>query len=95
MTLAEDICTVILRLIEQRFDEGLVAHRPVFVDITELPGEKYAGLWRVAVWGNPGEYIADVDVEATIDIEVLAKALTVFVTRTREEWIAEIPEEIE
>jgi len=88
-----DICAVIVRLIDQRFEEGLVAHRPVFVDVTELPGEKYAGLWRVAVWGNPGEYVADADVEATIEIEALSKALTVFVTRTRDEWLAEKLEE--
>lgn len=91
MSQAKALSEVILRLIDEKFREGLVPCAPVFVDVVELPGEAWRGLWRVTAWGTPGEIAADVDVGASSEIDALEKARTAFGTRTTDEWREEMP----
>ena len=83
----EDIC----RLIDSKFRERLTPCASSFVDVIELPGEVWSGLWRVTVWGAQGAIAADVDVEATGESDALAKACAVFAARSADEWREEMP----
>lgn len=89
----------VFRLIESKFREGLVPSQPRYVDVEELPGEEWRGLWRVMVWGqaadDTADITADVDVEAKSEPEAIKLAYSVFLVRTREEWIAEMPVVVE
>lgn len=91
MSQAKTLSAVILRLIDEKFREGLVPCATVFVDVVELPGEAWRGLWRVTAWGTPGEIAADVDVKASGEIDALEKAHAAFAARTTDEWREEMP----
>lgn len=81
----------ICRLIDEKFREGLAPCASSFVDVVELPGDAWRGLWRVTVWGAQGEIAADVDVEVAGEIAALHRALAAFTARTEEEWREEMP----
>jgi hypothetical protein len=86
----------LVQLIDGKFREGLAPCQPAWVDVEELPGEQWLGLWRVTVWGEqPLDTAAWIDVPAGSEAEAIDRAYAALAAWTREEWLAEMPVEAE